>query len=172
MRESKITYIICYDDHRLFSEDVRKRFTDSSRYVVESYVSTEDFLLSLIKIREYKSCKVALLGVPDGKERYDPFNLLVSEIKKIDKETGIILISPADKIDDIRKNVIFGISDYIVRNPNSIHRIHNSVKKLFSEHNIGFYRRRRNLALYILSGFLIFAFLFFIFVRLRMSYYF
>ena len=26
------THIFCYDDHRGFSEDVRKRFTDLSRY--------------------------------------------------------------------------------------------------------------------------------------------
>ena len=28
------TYIFCFDDHRNFSEDIKKRFSDTARYIV------------------------------------------------------------------------------------------------------------------------------------------
>ena len=38
------THLFCYDDHRGFTEDVRKRFTDTSRYTVISFQTREEFI--------------------------------------------------------------------------------------------------------------------------------
>ena len=72
------------------------------------------------------------------------------EIKKIDHRTGLILIGPPDKMEEIKKTVKFNIDAFIPKNANSILRIHNTVKKLISEHSIGIFRKRRNISLYVL----------------------
>jgi hypothetical protein len=80
---------------------------------------------------------------------------LTQVIKKVDRRTGLILLGPEDKMEEIKKTVLYNIDAYIPRNANSMLRIHNTVKKLMSEHNIGVFRRRRNISLYVLLGFII-----------------
>ncbi len=151
------THLYCYDDHRAFSEDVKKRFAGTGRYTVLSYPTREDFIAILEKERESHFCKVAILGVHDTPEQIQMIDKLTVEIKKIDPLTGLILIVPADKQEDIKKVIKYNIDACIPKNANTILRIHNIVKKLISEHSIGIFRKRRNLSLYILTGFIIIA---------------
>ncbi len=151
------THIYCYDDHRAFSEDVKKRFADNARYTVMSFPTTEEFVAILEKERESNFCKVAILGVHDTPDQIHMIDNLTLEIKKIDPLTGLILIVPADKRDEIKKVIKYNIDACIPKNANTILRIHNTVKKLISEHSIGIFRKRRNISLYILTGFLIVA---------------
>ncbi|OFY60238.1 MAG: hypothetical protein A2V50_03860 [Bacteroidetes bacterium RBG_19FT_COMBO_42_10] len=155
MAKTRMTYLICYDDHRNFTEDVKKRFSDTSRYVVVSFHTKQDFLSHFRKEAENSSCKVAIIGVPDAREQFESVDELTLEIKKTDPTTGLILLVPPDKMDDLKKTVRFNIDAYIPRNTNSILRIHNTVKKLFSEHNIGIFRKKRNFSLYVLLVFLL-----------------
>ncbi len=149
------THIYCYDDHRAFSEDVKKRFADNARYTVMSYPTTEEFIATLEKERESSFCKVAILGVHDTPDQIQMIDKLTVEIKKIDPLTGLILVVPADKHDEIKKVIKYNIEACIPKNANTILRIHNTVKKLISEHSIGIFRKRRNISLYILTGFII-----------------
>lgn len=155
MRRSKITYLICYDDHRTFTEDVRKRFSDTAKYRVESFQTHEDFSGYMRKIREVKNCRVAIVVVPDKYETIDPIGAMTDEISRTDPDSGIILVVPADKMEEVRKVIKFNIDAYIARNTNAILRIHNEVKKLVSEHNIHIYRKRAHISLYILITFVI-----------------
>ena len=157
MAKTRMTYLICYDDHRNFTEDVKKRFSDTSRYVVVSFHTKQDFLSHFRKEAENSSCKVAIIGVPDAREQFESVDELTLEIKKTDPTTGLILLVPPDKMDDLKKTVRFNIDAYIPRNTNSILRIHNTVKKLFSEHNIGIFRKKRNFSLYVLLVFMLLA---------------
>jgi len=155
MTKYQKTHIYCYDDHRGFSEDIRKRFTDTARYTVVSYPTREAFIDHIRKVRENKFCKIAILGIHDSPEQLEMISHLTMEIKKIDPVTGLILICPQDKIELIRKTIKFNIDAYIPKNSNSILRIHNTVKKLISEHSIGIFRRKMNLSIYVLLGFLL-----------------
>lgn len=155
MAFTKITYLICYDDHRSFTEDIRKRFNDPSKYKVESFHSLDEFADHIMKIADNKSCKVALIGVPDNMEHYEAIGKLIYEISKPDPDTGIILIAAPEKMEEVKKIIEFNIDAYIPGNANAILRIHNAVKKLISEYNIDVYRKRRNTWLYILGIFLI-----------------
>jgi len=157
MAKTRMTYLICYDDHRNFTEDVKKRFSDTSRYEVASFHTKQDFLSHFRKEEENSSCKVAIIGVPDAREQFESVDELTLEIKKTDPTTGLILLVPPDKMDDLKKTVRFNIDAYIPRNANSVLRIHNTVKKLFSEHNIGIFRKKRNFSLYVLLVFLLLA---------------
>jgi hypothetical protein len=154
MAKTVKTYLFCYDDHRHFSEEVKKRFTDQSKYVVMIFHNMEDFVTRLQKEKEHNFCKVALLGLQDNKENFETIDHLIIEIKKIDISTGIILIGPADKMDEIKKSIRANIDSYIPRNGNQILRIHNTVKKLISEHSLLLFRRKRNFSFYFLLVFL------------------
>lgn len=157
MPGTKMTYLICYDDHRSFTEDVRKRFSDTSRYTVISFHVRQEFIDHCRTEMENISCKVALIGVPEAVEQFEYIEDLTMEIKKIDPKTGLILLVQSDKLDDLKKIVKFNIDAYIPRNANTVLRIHNAVKKLISEHNIVIFRKRRNFSLYFLLAFLLFS---------------
>jgi len=166
------THLYCYDDHRGFTEDVRKRFTDTARYTVISFHTKEEFIKRIKEEREYKFCKVAILGVHDTKDHFVMIDKFTMEIKRIDPGTGLILLGPSDKMEEIRKTVKFNIDAYIPKNTNSILRIHNTVKKLISEHSIGIFREKRNISLYILLAFILISALLTIIAYFRLPGYF
>ncbi|MBA4321460.1 MAG: hypothetical protein C0408_01450 [Odoribacter sp.] len=154
------TYLFCYDDHRNFGEDVKKRFSDLSRYTVVIFHNMDDFVNHLNMQKEHIFCKVAILGLQGTKENFEIIDQLTVEIKKIDRNTGIILLGPADKMDEIKKTIRINIDSYIPRNANQVLRIHNTVKKLISEHSLLIYRRKKKISFHILLIFLAAAILF------------
>jgi DNA-binding NarL/FixJ family response regulator len=172
MKNAVKTYLFCFDDHRNFSEDVKKRFSDKSKYTVITFHNLDDFSDHLEKQKEHNFCKVAILGLQDSKENFETIEHLTIDIKKIDSSTGIILLCPHDKIDEIRKSIRMNIDSYIPRNANQVLRIHNTVKKLISEHNLLIYRKRRNFSLYFLLAFLTVAILLAVIAYFRFPQYF
>jgi DNA-binding NarL/FixJ family response regulator len=166
------TRLFCYDDHRGFSEDVRKRFSDNSRYTVESFQAREEFINRLKDEKEHNYCKIAILGIHDTKDHFEMIDQLTKEIKSIDPRIGLILLCPSEKTDEIKKAVKFNIDAYIPNNANSILRIHNIVKKLISEYNIVIFRKKRNFSFYILIGFLILSALLILIAYLKLPGYF
>ena len=172
MAKNTKTHLYCYDDHRGFSEDVRKRFADQSRYTVVSFQTREEFINQIVAEKENNFCKVAILGLHDTKEQFEMIDQLTVEIKKIDPRTGLILLGPPDKMEVIRKTLKFNIDAYIPKNANSILRIHNTVKKLISEHSIGIFRKKRNLSIYVLLGFLLLSVILILVAYFRLPQYF
>ncbi len=157
MRGIKTAHLICYDDHRIISEDLRKRFSDLSKYKVECFHSRRDFTAVLEKPAEKRSCRIALIVIPEKSDQPVMFGKMTDGISRTDPDAGIILIVPAGRMDEIKKIIKFNIDAYITFNSNAILRIHNEVKKLVSEHSINIYRKRRNLSLYILAAYIILA---------------
>jgi DNA-binding NarL/FixJ family response regulator len=151
------THIFCYDDHRGFSEDVRKKFNDAARYTVFSFQTREEFISRIEHEKEHSYCKVAILGLHDTIEQFEMIDQLTMEVKKTDPSIGLILVGPPDKMELIRKTVKFNIDAYIPKNGNAILRIHNAVKKLISENSIAIFRKKSNISVYFLVGFLILA---------------
>jgi DNA-binding NarL/FixJ family response regulator len=172
MAGTKMTYLMCYDEHRSFTDDIRKRFSDDNRYTVKAAHAVEEFKSICARDIEPSSCKVAIIGVPDNKDQFEMIGALTAEVKKSDPKAGIILLVPPDKMEDIKTIVRFNIDAYVPRNVNSVVRIHNTVKKLISEHSITLFRKRRNLALYTLLAFLIFVVLIALIAKLRLPGYF
>jgi DNA-binding NarL/FixJ family response regulator len=168
----KLTYLICFDDHRTFTEDVKKRFSDISRYEVVSFNTSQDFLTSFHKERDISSCKVGIIGVPDNREQFETIGNLSQEVKRIDPDSGIILLVSADKLEDLKKAIRYNIDAYVPRNANAILRIHNTVKKLISEHSITVFRKKRNISLYVLLAFLIISAIIILISYLKLPQYF
>ena len=165
------THLICYDDFRWFSEDVRGRF-DTSRYTIISFVAIEEFMAYMEHNKVHSYCKVAILGAHDTTEQFELIGRLSNEIKKIDSHIGIILVCTPDKIDEIKKIIPSDIDAYIPKNANAILRLHNAVKKLISEHGINNFRKRRNISFYALIGFLILFIILIIIARFKLPQYF
>ena len=166
------TYLFCYDDHRGFSEDVRKRFTDDTRYTVASFPDSDEFITHLEAEKERTSCKIAILGAHDTAEQYELIDRMTLDIKRIDPKTGIIILGPPEKMDEIKKIIKFNIDAYIPKNTNAILRLHNIVKKLISEYNIGIFRKRRNFSFYTLMAFLVLSALLILLAWFRLPQYF
>jgi DNA-binding NarL/FixJ family response regulator len=172
MAKNTKTHIFCYDDHRGFAEDVRKRFSDETRYTVVSFQTREDFIDHLEAAKEHNYCKVAILGLHDTQEQFEMIDHLTKEIKEIDSHTGLILLGPPDKMEAIKKTVKFNVDAFIPKNTNSILRIHNAVKKLISEHGIGIFRKRSNISVYVLLGFILASVILLIVAYFRLPQYF
>ncbi len=152
-----MTYMICLDDHRSFTGELKKRFPDNSRYDVKSFITSEEFIDHLRKQKENSSCKITIIGVSETTDDYRRTRKIVKEVKAIDQNTGIILLGPEDRMEALKKNVIGIIDAYIPKNSSAILRIHNITKRLISEYKINKYKIRRNISLYVLFVFLFLA---------------
>jgi DNA-binding NarL/FixJ family response regulator len=172
MAQTKRTHIYCFDDHRSFSDDVKKRFPDTTKYKVSSFQVRQELLNHLVEDKEYTLCKVVIVDIHDTKEHIDMIFHLLVEIKKIDPNTGIILLIPVEKMEKIKRTIKFNIDAYIPRNDNSILRIHNIVKKLISENSIVRFRRRRNISFYTLVAFIIVSVLLIVLALFKLPEYF
>jgi hypothetical protein len=153
------THLVCFDDYRTFSDDVKKRFADTSQYTVITYHTREEFINYFEKGKDYKGCKVALLGVHDTVDHYNFINDIILNLRALDEHVGVILICPVEKTEEIKKVIRHNVDAFIPKNTNSILRIHNIVKKLISENSIKIFRKRRNLSLCILLLFILISFL-------------
>jgi DNA-binding NarL/FixJ family response regulator len=154
------TYLFCLDDHHSFSEDVKKRFSDQSKYAVFVAHNREEFLRNLEREKDHNFCKVAMIGLHESKENFEMADHLIPDIKKIDISTGIILLAPPDKIEELKKAARFNVDSYVPRNANTVLRIHNTVKKLMSEHSLLIFRRKRAISMYVLGIFVLISLIF------------
>ena len=159
MAKDPITQIICLDDHKALVttgilEDVRRRFSDSSRYKVVTFPEKHSFLQMLSEKKERGACRIAIMGIHDDEEHLAMINNLMIGVRQSDPETGLILLVPGDKAESIKQNVSINADAYIPKNDNAILRIHNTVKRIISEKNLAICRKRRNISLMVLSGFL------------------
>lgn len=172
MLRTRLTYVFCLDEHRSFAEEVRKRFSDTSKYRVIHSVTQDDFLKSFIEEKEHRNCKIAILTVHETKDHGHLFEGLIREILKVAPGTGVILVYPPDRSEEIKKAVIFNIDARIPKNANTMMRLHNEVKKLISEHNLEIRRKKRNLSIYILLAFLIISAILLLVAYLKLPEYF
>jgi hypothetical protein len=166
------TYLYVVDDHRGFADEVKKKFTDASRYVILTFQTSEDFLKSFRNEKENKCCRIAVIRLHDLKNEYEDIEHLAIETKESDPASGIVLICPPDKLEEIKKTIKFNIDAFIPLNSTAILRLHNAVKKLISEHGIYIFRRRRNISLVVLFGFIVLSILILLLAYFRLPLYF
>lgn len=172
MAEQVKTHIYCLDDHKSYSEEVKKRFSDTTRYLVHVFHNRDEVIGKLKDDHEEIWCKVAILGIYDAGENFETTAAIASDIRKIDSKTGIIILVPPEKSDAASRTFISGVNALIPRTSSSILRVHNAVKKIISEHNLRIYRRRRNMSVYVLLAALLTALAFALFAYFRFPVYF
>ncbi|MDP4223722.1 MAG: hypothetical protein Q8868_10445 [Bacteroidota bacterium] len=155
MNRKNKALLFCLDESRSFTEDIKKRFSDTSKYRVLSFSSRQDFLSGLAAEKAGGCCKVAVIVINEIKEDGYSIERFTREVHKISADMGMILVFSPEKDEEIRKAVKFNIDAYIPKNSNSILRLHNVVKKLISKHNLEIYHKRRNLSLWVLLVFVL-----------------
>lgn len=172
MTRKSQTYLFSLDEHRTFSEEIRKRFSDMRKYKIISFTSAQELIKGVEREKEHHCCKVAVLSIYETTGQLAALDDITKEIKKCDFSTGIIVVYPADKEDEINKALKFNIYACVPRNNNTILRLHNLVKKMISEYNLEIYRRKKNLSFYILLLFLSLSAIIFLVIYLRFPEYF
>jgi hypothetical protein len=166
------TYLYCFDDHRNFSEDVKKRFSDPEQYNVYSFQAREDLINQLRGTKEHNLCKIAILGLNYNEDHLKLIEEIIGEIKKTDNRTGLILLCTPGKMDDARNKIRHHIDAIIPNNANSILRIHNTIKNIKSERNVEAYRIRRNVSFFILIGSVVLSLIIALYAYFKYSWYF
>jgi DNA-binding NarL/FixJ family response regulator len=172
MRKTARTHLFIFDERRLFIEDVRKKFDDEKRYIISSFQNLNEFRTRVAEKHDRKTCRIAITGIQDLNDHDGAVGRVAEEIATGGNVNAVIIISPQDKTEDIRKAIKFNIEECIPRNSNTILRLHNTVKKVFSEHSIGIYTKRRNRAIAVLAAFTILAVILFVFAYLEFPEYF
>ncbi|NMC41456.1 MAG: response regulator transcription factor [Bacteroidales bacterium] len=167
-----VTRIICLDDHRNFSDEIRKRFTDASRYEVSVFHNGDDMLRHIPAGKPGSVCSVVIIGLHDTAENRAASEVLVERIKTKDPSAGILLVVSPDKIEEARKELRFNIDGFIPRNSNMVLRVHNAVKKHISEYNLDKYRKRRKISFLVLAAGILIALMILIIARFRFPIYF
>ncbi|MGI5913172.1 MAG: hypothetical protein ACOX5K_00395 [Bacteroidales bacterium] len=166
MATSKITHIICYDDHRNYTENVRKRFADSSKYLVTSFHNKDQFIGHCEKLANIDLCIVAIIGFTESVEKIDMLNEFIGRVKETLPGRGIILLVQPINLQEIKGALNQKVDALIPINNNMVLRIHNVVKRFISEFNIIIFKRRRNrafIAVALFIALMLAAFLFFFF---------
>jgi hypothetical protein len=165
-------HLFCLDEHRTFSEDVRKRFSDTSKYRVISTSSQHEFLKAIDNEKEHRFCKVAVITLYEAKEQGLMIENLVKAVKESDPSAWLIIVYPVEKGEKIKRASKFNIDAFIPRNDNAIIRLHNTVKRLIGWHNLEISRKRRNLSLWFLLAFAVLCALILLVAYLRHPVYF
>jgi hypothetical protein len=143
-------YLFCLDEHRTFSEDVKKRFSDTSKYRVIPASSQHEFLKTIENEKDHHFCKIAVITIYEAKEQRLVIENLAKAVKETDPSASLILVHPVDRGEEINKTVKFNIDGFIPRNDNAIIRLHNIVKRLIGFHNLEISRKRRKRSLVFL----------------------
>jgi len=173
MRKSHETYIYCLDEYRVFSEDIRKRFSDTARYDVSVFNNADDIIKAFSEQKPGSVCRILIIGVHDSKESYNSCEILIDRIKKTDPKTSIlVIVTNPEKTEDARRELRFNIDSFIPRNSSMVLRVHNAVKKHISEHNLAIYRQRRNVSLIVLACGIMLSLILLIIARIKFPLYF
>mgnify|MGYP000896134440 CR=1 FL=1 len=161
------THIYCLDGHRSFTDEIRKKFDDTTRYIVDSFHTGEDLSTALERDKESKACKIVIIGIRDMQGELQETEKLADCIRKKDPRTGVVVLCPPEKLEDIGKKTELNVDAFIPQNANFILRVHNTVKKIFSEYNIVIHRERRNRSLMAVLAFVILSVMLILFARLK-----
>ncbi|HOW40569.1 MAG TPA: hypothetical protein PL123_08500 [Bacteroidales bacterium] len=145
------THIICYDDFRWFSEDIKNNF-GPAEYTVSTFMNVDEFMQCLEKEKDPDFCRIAVLGAHDTTENFVMIGRLASEIKALNNSTGVVVIGTADKIEEIKKVIPAEGYFCMPKNSNMALRLLNIVKKHEGEYESIIYKRKRNSAVYSLIG--------------------
>lgn len=147
------TFLYFLDDRRSFPEDIKKKFNDPQRYHIHFTHNADELVIKAVKEKDRGVCKIAIISLSDQYDQEETGRLL-TRIRK-SGFTGIILVCHQDNIDKVNVSFSSKADITIPLNSNLVLRIHNAVKKIYSEHNIRFRRKRRNRSLITLVLFIL-----------------
>jgi len=173
MAKTNQLHLICYDEHRTYPEEMRKRFADPDKYRISLVVSQKELLKQFEAEKDKSKAKVAVMVLKELNDSHENIESLAREIKRNNPYAGVMLVCPGEKIDGLR-NISSSLTfdDIIPKNDNSVLRLHNAVKKYSSAKNLDRMKKHRNISLIVLLIFIFLAVLGLIIARIRYPVYF
>lgn len=146
------THLYIYDERKLFTGDIVRKFDDPARYEISAFHIRDELIRSLNLRQNRNKCIIVVIG---SGEIVEHTLSLIESIRSMRHVNGIIALCPSDKTDEIRRSAALSNEMCIPQNSNTILRIHNTVKKIFSEYTINIHRIRRNRSAVIFGIFVV-----------------
>jgi len=150
-----MTYIFYLDNDRHFCEELRKSFSDPEKYRFFSSSSAADILRESNTVSRRTHCKVAIIQINEPGEQSSEMENFTRGLERSGKFTGLILVHPSERSEEIKKSIELSIDAYIQRNGSTIPRVHNAVHRLISDHMLQKAGKSLNIALCTVAAFLI-----------------
>ena len=172
MAKTNQLHLICYDEHRTYPEEMRKRFADPDKYRISLVVSQKELLKQFEAEKDKSKAKVAVMVLRELNGSHENIESLAREIKRNNPYAGVILVCPGEKTEELKNISSLTFDDIIPKNDNSVLRLHNAVKKYVSAKNLDRMRKHRNISLIVLLIFIFLAVLGLIIARIRYPVYF
>jgi hypothetical protein len=172
MADREFTYLFCLDDKRSYSVEVKRRFNDTSRYMVFVSPSRHELLNLVTEYLPRPGFKIAILPYYNIPDQSEPVQVLASEIQRISPDLSIVLLVHGESPEEVVVKSGIDAYSWVPASNNSILRIHNSVKKLISEKSLEIRTRKRNIAFRLLVAFLLLAVIALVTARFRFPHYF
>jgi len=172
MARTNQLHLICYDEHRAYPEEMKKRFSDPVKYRISLVVSQKELLKQFEAETDKSKPKVAVMVLSELNDINENIKSVAREIKRSSPCAGVMLVCPGEKIEGLRKLSNLSFDDIIPKNDNSVLRLHNAVKKFVSAQSLDRMKKRRNISLIILFAFIFLATLGLIIARIRYPVYF
>lgn len=172
MARTNQLHLICYDEHRTYPEEMKKRFADPDKYRISLVVSQKELLKQFEADTDKSKAKVAVMVLSELNEIHENIESVARDIKRSSPCAGVMLVCPGEKIEGLRKISSLSFDDIIPKNDNSVLRLHNAVKKYVSAKNLDRMKKHRNISLIVLLAFIFLAALGIIIARVRYPVYF
>ncbi len=118
--ESGMKILIVEDEPSL--REIMERFLEKERYLVETAASLRE-ALQKVSLYDYE-CILLDIMLPDGSGL-----ALLQELKKMDKQENVIIISAKDSVDDKVAGLDLGADDYLAK-PFHLSELHARIKSL------------------------------------------
>jgi hypothetical protein len=131
-----------------------------------TFSSKQELMGSFSREAGHAFCRVAVLSLYDDAGQGIIAEEAFRELSELDRDAGLVIIYPESRGEEVRKMKGINPDAFIPRNNNSILRLHNFVKKVMSERNLEISRKRRNLSIFVLLGFLALSAAIFLITRL------
>ncbi len=147
MAVKEFTHLFCLDDKKSYSAEIKNRFSDSSRYNVIVSSSPSEIINSVKSSQAKKCFKVAVIPLPDKPDKRSAAESFAMSLLSESPDINIILMTHGDR----PANLPFPFYSSVPANNNSIHRIHNSVKRLISEVALDSRRKRVRISSIVLA---------------------
>lgn len=152
-------HIYIIDDDELLLRILRHKFETSTKYVLNTFTSGEDFLDFFIKNKpSKKKISIVLLDYHlqnNGNQFAKDGIEILKYIKEINKSVHVIIHSGVSDMDIAERSIELGARTFIKKNENSFLRFNNQIKAIISDHIIEEKKNKSRATQFIFGGILI-----------------
>lgn len=161
------TNIICFDEHRHFTAQIKNSFSDTDRYHIASFNNRQAFTDYCKKVKDDGTFNIAIIGLFEFGTDTEFFENLMAKIGEAAGEIHIIVIASPCKIEYYKDRAATEADVFIPYNSNAILRVRNAVQRMIAGYHVVRLEKCRNNSLSVMAVFLFVGGLLLLLVRLK-----